>query len=63
MKTRAVRWLLRRKIWVDSRGQDMVEYALMAGFISVAAGATFPPVADQISTIFSKFASLAEQVP
>jgi Flp pilus assembly pilin Flp len=42
----------------DERGQDMVEYALLAGFIAVAAGATLPPIADSLSTIFSKMASL-----
>ena len=39
----------------------MVEYALLAGFIAVAAGAVFPPVADSISIIFSKIDSLAEE--
>ena len=63
MTREAVRWLLRWKLWADCHGQDMVEYALMAGFISVAAGATFPPVADQISTIFSKFGSIVDQAP
>jgi Flp pilus assembly pilin Flp len=42
----------------DERGQDMVEYALLAGFIAVAAGATMPPIANSLSTIFSKMASL-----
>ena len=26
-------------IWRDDRGQDLIEYALMAGFVAVAAGA------------------------
>ena len=42
----------------DERGQDMVEYALLAGFIAVAAGALLPGISDSISTIFSKMASL-----
>ena len=41
-------------IWNDDRGQDLIEYALMAGFVAVAAGALMPGVADSISTIFSK---------
>ncbi len=45
----------------DERGQDMVEYALLAGFIAVAAGAIFPPASDSISTIFSRLASIAAQ--
>ena len=45
-------WKLR--IWKDTRGQDLIEYALMACFVAVAAGAVMPGVADSISTIFSK---------
>jgi len=45
-------------IWRERRGQDLIEYALMAGFVAVAAGAAFPPVADTISEIFSKVQSV-----
>ncbi len=48
-------WALR--IWKDTRGQDLIEYALMAGFVAVAAGAIMPGVATSISTIFSKVAT------
>lgn len=54
-------WFYKLAIWRDSRGQDMVEYALLAGFIAVAAGAAFPPISGQISTIFSKMISLTDQ--
>jgi pilus assembly protein Flp/PilA len=50
--------ILRLKIWKDTRGQDLIEYALMAGFVAVAAGAIMPGVASSISTIFSKVASV-----
>ncbi len=52
-------WLLRVDLLKrDLRGQDLVEYALMAGFVAVAAGAIFPTtVAPNISTIFSKISS------
>ena len=46
--------LLQLKVWKDQRGQDLIEYALMAGFVAVAAGAIMPGVATSISTIFSK---------
>jgi pilus assembly protein Flp/PilA len=49
-------WKLR--ILKDTRGQDLIEYALMAGFVAVAAGAIMPGVATSISTIFSKIASV-----
>lgn len=42
----------------DVRGQDLIEYALMAGFVAVAGGAIFPTtIAPNISQIFSKIAS------
>jgi len=49
-------WKLR--IWKDTRGQDLIEYALMAGFVAVAAGAIMPNVSTSISTIFSKIGSV-----
>jgi len=42
----------------DRKGQDMVEYALLAGFIAVAAGALLPGISTSISTIFSRMASV-----
>jgi pilus assembly protein Flp/PilA len=48
---------LRLKIWNDTRGQDLIEYALMAGFVAVAAGAIMPGVSNSISSIFSKVGS------
>ncbi len=42
----------------DRKGQDMVEYALLAGFIAVAAGALLPSISTSISTIFSRMASV-----
>ena len=50
--------LLRLRIYKDRRGQDLIEYALMAGFVAVAAGAAFPPVAATVSEIFSKVQSV-----
>ena len=55
--------LLRVRVWVDAiradtRAQDLVEYALMAGFVSVTCGALMPGVAANISKIFSQVASI-----
>jgi len=47
-----------RRLAKDVRGQDLVEYALMAGFVAVAAGAIMPSVASSISTIFSQISSV-----
>ena len=43
-----------KELWTDERGQDLIEYALMAGFVAVAAGAIVPGVAASIKTIFGK---------
>jgi Flp pilus assembly pilin Flp len=51
-------FILKLKAIKDTRGQDLIEYSLMAGFVSVAAGAVMPGVASSISTIFSKVASV-----
>ena len=54
------RLLWRLEIWRNQRGQDLVEYALMAGFVAVAAGALMPNVSSSISIIFSKISSIAK---
>jgi len=46
------------RIWRNTRGQDLIEYALMAGFVAVAAGAIMPGVSNSISSIFSKVGSV-----
>jgi Flp pilus assembly pilin Flp len=38
----------------DRRGQDLVEYALMGGFIAVVVGASSPQISTGISTVFSQ---------
>ena len=49
---------VRLMIWKDQQGQDLIEYALMAGFVAVSAGAIMPDISTSISTIFSKVASV-----
>ncbi len=50
--------IMKLKSLKDTLGQDLIEYALMAGFVAVAAGAIMPGIASSISTIFSKVASV-----
>ena len=45
-------------LWKDTRGQDLVEYALLAGFVAVAAGALLPGISSSISKIFSRMSSV-----
>jgi pilus assembly protein Flp/PilA len=50
--------VLKLQVLRDTRGQDLIEYALMAGFVAVCAGAIMPGVATSISQIFSKVSSV-----
>ncbi len=45
-------------LWKDTRGQDLVEYALLAGFVAVAAGALLPGISSSVSKIFSRMGSV-----
>ena len=52
----ALNFLIRT--WRDRRGQDLIEYALLGGFIAVAAGAIMTGVMSSVSTIFSQITSV-----
>jgi pilus assembly protein Flp/PilA len=56
--TQLVAFALKAQIWRDRQGQDLIEYALMAGFVAVAAGAVMPDIASSINIIFSKVNSV-----
>ena len=54
-RIREILWTL--AIWKDISGQDLVEYALLAGFVAVAAGVFVPDVSTSMSKIYSRLAS------
>ena len=41
----------------DERAQDLVEYALLAGLVAVAAGLFAPELSASMKTIYSRLAS------
>ena len=47
-----------RTVVKDTRGQDLIEYALMAGFVAVATTAIVPGIASSINVVFSKVNSV-----
>lgn len=55
---KALQAIIKSRLWKEERGQDLVEYALLAGFITVAAMAAFPPVSASICIIFSRLGSM-----
>ena len=46
------------QFWKDQQGQDLVEYALAAGMVAVAAVAALPQLSTTVNTVFSKVASI-----
>lgn len=50
--------ILRLKIWKDSKGQDLVEYALAAGMVAVAAVAAMPALSGTVQNVFTKISSI-----
>ena len=47
-----------QRLYIKTTGQDLIEYALLAGFVAVAAAAIFPAgLMPNVSTIFSKINS------
>jgi Flp pilus assembly pilin Flp len=58
MEKQMHKFIYRLLIWKNNKGQDLIEYALMAGFVAVAAGAIMPDVATSVSQIFSKVNSV-----
>lgn len=47
-----------KDFWSETRGQDLVEYALAAGLVAVAAVAAMPALSTTVSTVFSKIGSI-----
>jgi pilus assembly protein Flp/PilA len=48
------------RLWQDTQGQDLVEYALAAGMVAVAAVAALPTLSTTIGTVFTKVGSIIE---
>ena len=46
------------RIWKDRRAQDLVEYALAAGMVALAAVAAMPQLSGTINNVFSRIGSL-----
>ena len=55
---RLMKLVVSLQILKDTKGQDLIEYALMAGFVAVAAGAIMPGIASSINVVFSKVNSV-----
>lgn len=53
-----IQTLVKLQFWRDEKGQDFVEYALLAGFVASAVGSLMPYyIVPHLSGIFSKVTS------
>jgi pilus assembly protein Flp/PilA len=50
--------ILKLAVWKDCHGQDLVEYALAAGMVAVAAVAAMPGLSATVNNVFSKIGSI-----
>ena len=50
--------ILKADFWKDTQGQDLVEYALMAGMVAVAAVAAMPALSSTVNNVFTKIGSI-----
>ena len=50
--------ILKADFWQETEGQDLVEYALMAGMVAVAAVAAMPALSSTVNNVFSKIGSI-----
>jgi Flp pilus assembly pilin Flp len=57
--TKAI-WKLR--ICQDTRGQELMEYALIAGFLACACGATLPDIGSSVVVVFTKVLSVLNPI-
>ncbi|MDE3168272.1 MAG: Flp family type IVb pilin [Acidobacteriota bacterium] len=44
--------------WQETQGQDLVEYALAAGLVAVAAVAAMPALSTTVNNVFAKIGSI-----
>jgi pilus assembly protein Flp/PilA len=50
--------VLKLRVWKDTGGQDLVEYALAAGMVAVAAVACMPALSSVVSNVFTKIGGI-----
>lgn len=48
------------RIWRDTRGQELMEYALLGGFVTCVAGAIMPGIAADVIAVFGKLIGMLQ---
>jgi pilus assembly protein Flp/PilA len=50
--------MLQLQVWRDTSAQDLVEYALAAGMVAVAAVACMPSLSTTVNNVFTRIGTL-----
>ena len=50
--------MLQLQVWKDTSAQDLVEYALAAGMVAVAAVACMPSLSTTVNNVFTRIGAL-----
>jgi len=53
----SIRRAWRMKIWSDLHGQELIEYALLSGFVVIAAATMMVSVTNTVSKVFNRITS------
>ena len=59
--TGAIRRIRTLAVWRNTRGQDLVEYALLAGLVAVASGLFLPGISESMCEIYSQLESKLDE--
>ena len=51
-----------RSLWRDRRGQDLIEYAMMGGFLAIAAAASVPQLGEPIANLFARIGTVLSSI-
>ncbi len=52
--TKLLQGIGKLRIWNQTRGQDLVEYALIGGFVATMGAAVFPALGSEVTAVFGK---------
>jgi len=64
MRTSSVQWAARtvRSLLDDDEGQDVIEYALLAGLVAVAGAMLFPTIRDSMAAVYRSWNTNAQDI-
>ncbi len=62
MSNTLLKYFARARIWSDESGQDMVEYSMLVGLMTIVGGSISADISVQVKIIFNRLLELFELV-